>query len=232
MVTMGLICARAGSKGVPGKNLADVGGRSLLVRAIDTAHAAGIDRVIVSTDSEDIAAAARAAGAEVPFIRPSELSSDRAPEWLVWRHAIGWMTQNLGALPDALAVVPTVSPLRAPADVRTCLALFERERPDVVITVTEARRNPWFNMVTIGTDGQAKLVNHPVGRIARRQDAPAVYDMATVAYVVRPQFVIEAESLFAGIVRAVVVPPERAIDIDEPFDLVVARAVASKVEKP
>lgn len=232
MLTMGLICARAGSKGVPGKNLTDVGGRSLLERAIDAAHAAGIDRVIVSTDGEDIAAAARAVGAEVPFMRPAELSSDRAPEWLVWRHALGWMAQDLGALPDALAVVPTVSPLRAPADVTACLSLFEWERPDVVITVTEARRNPWFNMVTIGADGQAQLVNRPVGGIARRQDAPAVYDMATVAYVVRPQFVMEAESLFAGTVRALVVPPERAVDIDEPLDLVVARALAAAMEQP
>ena len=230
MLTMGLICARAGSKGVPGKNLAEVGGRSLLARAIDAAHAAGIARVIVSTDGEDIAAAARAAGAEVPFTRPADLSGDRAPEWHVWRHALGWMAQDLGTLFDVLVVVPTVSPLRAPEDVARCVDLFERERPDVVITVTEARRNPWFNMVTIGDDGQARLVNRPAGGIARRQDAPAVYDMATVAYVVRPRFVLEADSLFAGTVRAVVVPPDRAVDIDEPLDLVIARALAAHAE--
>jgi CMP-N-acetylneuraminic acid synthetase len=230
MLTMGLICARAGSKGVPGKNLAEVGGRSLLARAIDAAHGAGITRVIVSTDGEDIAAAARAAGAEVPFMRPAELSGDRAPEWHVWRHALDWMARDLSTLPDALVVVPTVSPLRAPEDVARCVDLFDRESPDVVITVTEARRNPWFNMVTIGDDGQARLVNQPEGGIARRQDAPAVYDMATVAYVARPRFVLEADSLFAGTVRAVVVPPERAIDIDEPIDLVIARALAAHAE--
>lgn len=230
MNVVGLVCARAGSKGVPGKNLAMVGGRTLLVRAIDAGRAAGVPRVIVSTDGEDIAAAARAAGAEVPFLRPPELSGDAAPEWHVWRHALTWLQRASGSLPDALAVLPTVAPLRSPEDIARCLRVFERERPDVVITVTPARRNPWFNMVRLDDTGRAELVNRTAGAPTRRQDAPAVYDMATVAYIARPGYVLEAESLFEGTVRAVVVPAERAVDIDDPVDLVIARALHAHAE--
>ena len=106
-----------------------------------------------------------------------------------------------------------------------CLDVFERERPDIVITVTHARRNPYFNMVQIGEDGGAHLVMQPLQGVTRRQDAPPMFDMATVAYVARPEFVLSAPNMFSGKVRAVVMPDERAIDIDVPLDLAVARAL-------
>ncbi|MES3032815.1 MAG: acylneuraminate cytidylyltransferase family protein [Gemmatimonadota bacterium] len=226
MHAIALICARAGSKGIPGKNLAEIGGRSLIARAVDAAKGvSGIERVIVSTDGEAIASAAREAGAEVPFMRPAELAMDTSPEWLVWRHALRHVEAKTGRLPDALVVVPATAPLRESRDVAACLEVFERERPDVVITVTNARRNPYFNMVQLGADGDARLVMPPAAGVTRRQDAPAMYDMATVAYVAAPAFVLRANGMFEGRVRAVVIPDERAVDIDEPLDLVIARAI-------
>jgi CMP-N-acetylneuraminic acid synthetase len=226
MEIVALICARAGSKGIPGKNLAEIGGRSLIKRAIDAARGvAEISRVIVSTDGDAIASAALAAGAEVPFRRPSELSEDTSPEWLVWRHALSFVRAGTGRMPDALVVVPATAPLRESVDIAECLSVFVRERPDMVITVTPARRNPYFNMVQIAADGFAQLVLHASHGVSRRQDAPAMYDMATVAYVANPEFVMTASSMFEGRVRAVVVPDSRAIDIDEPIDLVVAEAL-------
>ena len=226
MQAVALICVRAGSKGIPGKNLAEIGGRSLLARAIDAARAVpGISRVIVSTDGDDIAAAAVAAGAEVPFRRPAELATDTASEWLVWRHALNHLRETTGALPDALVVVPATAPLRESADVSACLELFVRERPDMVITVTHARRNPYFNMVRLEDDGAARLVLQPPQGVIRRQDAPPMFDMATVAYVARPEFVLTQPGMFSGRVLPVIVPDERAVDIDVPLDLVVARAL-------
>lgn len=226
MRAVALICARAGSKGIPGKNLAEIGGQSLIARAVHAARGvAGIDRVIVSTDGEAIAAAAREAGAEVPFMRPAELAADTSPEWFVWRHALEYLRSTTGSFPDALVVVPATAPLRESVDVAECLALFERERPDMVITVTNARRNPYFNMVTTDADGAAHLVMQPPTGVVRRQDAPPMFDMATVAYVAKPEFVMTARGMFEGRVRAVVIPDERAIDIDDPLDLVVARAI-------
>ena len=186
------------------------------------AHALAVPRIrrlIVSTDDRDIAQAALEAGAEVPFMRPSELAGDESPEWLAWRHALQWLQEDEGRLPDAMVSVPATAPLRKPVDIENCLDAYASGDADVVVTATEAHRNPWFNMVTIGSDGAASLVNPPApGTITRRQDTPPVYDLTTVAYVARPQFVLSQIGIFAGRVKAVRVPPERAIDIDTLLD--------------
>jgi N-acylneuraminate cytidylyltransferase len=228
MDTIALICARGGSKGVPGKNLRSLAGKPLLAWAIEQAAAVRrVRRVIVSTDADDIAAAARHAGADVPFVRPAELARDDSAEWLVWRHALTYVRETEGALPDALMVVPTTSPLREVGDLERCLDEYEKGGADVVITVTDAHRSPYFNMVTTAADGTASLVIPPAAAIRRRQDAPVVYDMTTVGYVARPQFVLSHDGLFAGVVRAVHVPPHRAVDIDTPLDLLIAEHLAT-----
>ena len=112
-----LICARGGSKGLPGKNIRPLGGKPLISWAIDQAKSVSrISRVIVSTDSEEIARVARASGAEVPFIRPAELAQDSSPEWLVWRHALNFLKETEGTYPDLFVVVPATAPLRSVQD--------------------------------------------------------------------------------------------------------------------
>lgn len=223
MGIVALICARGGSKGVPGKNLKALGGRPLVGWSVAHAQAvARVDRVIVSTDSPAIAEAARAAGAEVPFWRPAELATDQSAEWLVWRHALSYLRSESGAYPDVLMVVPPTAPLREPSDLERCLDEYARGAVDVVVTVTEAHRNPYFNMVQTGSDGYATLVCARDGSVARRQEAPVVYDMTTVCYVARPAFVIDQPGIFSGRVRAVIVPPERALDIDSLLDFQIA----------
>lgn len=225
MNVVGLICARGGSKGVPDKNLQRLGGETLIARAVGQARAAGIERLLVSTDAEAIAEAARAAGAQVPFLRPAELARDDSPEWLVWRHALQWLHDEDGAWPDALVVVPPTAPLRVPRDIERCVEAFAKNDADVVITVSDAHRNPYFNMVAVAADGTVAPVIRPDAAVARRQDAPAVYDMTTVAYVARPGFVMAQDGIFAGRVRHVHVPTERALDIDTPLDLRIARCL-------
>lgn len=123
-----------------------------------------------------------------------------------------------GKLPEAMVSVPPTSPLRSPKDIEACLDEFGKGDVDAVITVTEANRNPWFNMVTMDKLGNAKVVA-PLGRpVVRRQDAPEAFDMATVAYAVRPLLIMKESNLFAGRVRAVKIPRERAVDIDTIFD--------------
>ncbi len=226
MKVVALICARGGSKGLPGKNIRPLAGKPLIVWAIDQARAIKrIGRVIVSTDSDEIATIAREAGAEIPFLRPAELAQDNSPEWLVWRHALNFLKESDGAYPDALIVVPATAPLRAVADLERCLDEYEKGDADMVITVTEAHRNPYFNMVTVNPDGTVGLVIPPQSAITRRQDAPTVYDMATVAYVARPEFVMTHSGTFEGRVRAVQVPAERAIDIDTLLDFQIAECL-------
>lgn len=177
--------------------------------------------MIVSTDDAEIAEAARTAGAEVPFLRPAELARDDSPEWLAWRHALREL-EAAGSPAGLLVTVPTTAPLRAVEDVEACLHAVQESDADCAITVTPAQRSPYFNMVRIDPAGYAELVIRPEREIARRQDTPAVYDMTTVAYCARPEFVMRARSMFEGRVRAVVVPRERAIDIDDELDLAFA----------
>jgi N-acylneuraminate cytidylyltransferase len=223
MNIVALTCARGGSKGLPGKNIRSLAGRPLIAWAIDQARAVQrIGRVIVSTDSEEIAAVARSAGADVPFLRPAELAQDGSPEWLVWRHVLNYLKETDGLYPDALVVVPATAPLRAAADLERCLDEYAKGEADMVITVTDAQRSPYFNMVRTHADGSVGLVIPNEGLIARRQDAPVVYDMATVAYVANPDFVMTKGGLFDGRVRQVYIPPERAIDIDTLLDFKIA----------
>jgi N-acylneuraminate cytidylyltransferase len=220
---VGVIFARGGSKGVPNKNLQVVAGKPLITRAIETAKAAdGLDRLIVSTDSTEIAAVALAAGAEVPFLRPRHLAEDVSAEWLSWRHALAFLKEADGVLPTALVSVPTTSPLRLASDVDACITAYQRGSWDAIITVTEAQRNPYFNMVRLGADNQASIAFESPVHFVRRQDAPQFYDMCTVAYVARAEFVLESESLWSGRVGAVVIPQERSLDIDTHFDLKLA----------
>lgn len=226
MKIVALICARGGSKGLPGKNIRPLAGKPLIAWAIDQARAVKrIGRVIVSTDSEDIAAVARESGAEVPFLRPAELAEDNSPEWLVWRHALNYLKETEGAYPRALIVVPATAPLRAVADLERCLDEYEKGRADMVITVTDAHRSPYFNMVKVQSDGTVGLVIPPEGSISRRQDAPVVYDVTTVAYVARPKFVMTRNGVFDGRVRHVHIPAERALDIDTLLDFRIAECL-------
>ena len=226
MSTVAFIFARSGSKGLPGKNIRPLAGKPLIAWSIEHALSVKrIDRVIVSTDSEEIADVARKYGAEIPFMRPAELASDESPEWLAWRHALNFLMETAGSLPDVMVSVPATAPLRQSVDIENCLDEYEKGSADVVITVTEAHRSPYFNMVKSNQDGSMGLVNPPKSAIARRQDAPVVYDMTTVCYVLSPKFVMSHYSIFSGTVKAVEVPTERAIDIDTLLDFQVAEAI-------
>ena len=223
MSVTAFIFARGGSKGLPGKNIRPFGGKPLIAWSIEQALAVDrVDRVIVSTDSDKIASVAKDFGAHVPFMRPAELAGDQSPEWLAWRHALDFLKVSEGGLPDAMLSVPATAPLRRQVDLENCLDEYEKGDVDVVITVTEAHRSPYFNMVKENTDGTVGLVIPLQTSIARRQDSPAVFDMATVAYVVRPEFVFSNTSTFEGRVRAVQIPSKRAIDIDTLLDFQIA----------
>lgn len=209
---------------MPRKNIRPLAGKPLIAYAIETARAVPlIDKLIVSTDDEEIATVARRFGAEVPFMRPAELARDDSPELLAWKHALETMEKQLGHPVDVLVSVPTTSPLRSPEDVERCVQLLLDSDADIVVTITEAHRSPYFNMVTLDAAQNARLVIPPQGGVlTRRQDAPKVYDMTTVCYAVRASYVKTTSAVMAGKVKAVMVPKERALDIDTMFDFEIA----------
>jgi N-acylneuraminate cytidylyltransferase len=220
MTTHAFVFARGGSKGLPRKNLLPIAGLPLVAHSIRLALSLKeIDEIFVSTEDGEIAAVAREYGARV-IERPAELATDTAPEWLAWRHAVAWVEEVVGPFERFLSL-PATAPLRSEDDVRRCLAALTNST-DLVLTMSMARRNPWFNMVVSDDEGGVRPVNAGDG-VSRRQDAPAVFDVATVAYATRPVYIREASGLWDGLVRAVEVPVARAIDIDDAFDFSIAR---------
>jgi CMP-N-acetylneuraminic acid synthetase len=229
MNTIAFIFARGGSKGLPGKNIIPLAGKPLIAWSIEHARAVQrIKRIIVSTDCQEIADVARQYGAEVPFLRPKELASDDSPEWLAWRHALHYLKDTEGLLPLVMVSVPATAPLRSVTDLNNCLDEYEKGDVDAVVTITNASRSPYFNMVKRNSDGTVALVIPSSTTLTRRQDAPTVYDMSTVAYVLSSEFVMTHKSIFDGRVRAVHVPPERAIDIDTLIDFRLAEFYLSQ----
>jgi len=217
---VGFIFARGGSQGVSGKNIRLLAGKPLIAYAIETAFQSEfIDRVVVSTDDEKIAQVAQNFGAEIPFVRPKELAQDNSPEWLVWQHAIRTLKeQDRDRKLDVFVSIPPTAPLRAVKDVDNAIQTFLESDADIVITVKKAGRHPSFNMIRLDEQSCARLVMPLDKQIIRRQDAPPVYDMTTVAYVASPKFIMESKAVFEGKVKAVLIPEERALDIDTELD--------------
>ena len=217
------IFARGGSKGLPEKNIKPLAGKPLLQYSIDTALASpSIDLVFVSTDDEQIAKIAKEGGAIV-INRPAELASDTSPEWLSWRHAIEWVQAHYGNF-DGFVSLPATSPLRDVEDVEAAINKLIATEADICISVTPANRSPFFNMVKQTESGMVELVNKPQGEVARRQDAPAVFDITTVVYATTPDFVLNNYGLFSGKVTSIEVPKERAVDIDDIYDFRLAES--------
>ena len=227
-----VIFARGGSKGLPGKNIKLLNGKPLLGWAIEQAKSVSrIRRVIVSTDCPEIAKVPIKYSAEVPFLRPKNLSEDDSSEWDAWRHALEYFLEDEGQLPEIFVSIPTTSPLRETIDIDRCLDEYQKGAADIIVTVTDAHRNPWFNMVTNSDNDLVELVNKPSDKISGRQYAPIVYDMTTVAYVASSKFVMEKHGIFSGRVGAISIPVERAIDIDTLLDFEFASFLINKKEE-
>lgn len=224
MKNYAFIFARGGSKGLPGKNIKPLAGKPLLHYSIDSALVApSIEQVFVSTDDAEIAQVARNGGAIV-IDRPAELASDTSPEWLSWRHAIEWVRANYGDF-DGFISLPATAPLRAVSDIENAIEQRMSVGADICISVTPASRSPFFNMVKQTDSGMVELVIKPQGEVARRQDAPAVFDITTVVYATTPEFVLNHYGLFSGNVTSIEVPKERAVDIDDIYDFMLAEAI-------
>jgi N,N'-diacetyl-8-epilegionaminate cytidylyltransferase len=219
MKTFAFIFARGGSKGLPGKNLLNLGGKPLLAHSIMIAKDIDkISRIFVSTDSQEIAEVGIEYGAEV-INRPSELAQDDSPEWSSWLHAINWL-EDRGEFFDCFVSLPATAPMRNKSDVIKCIDLLDKQT-DIVVTISESSRSPYFNMVKKDRH-YIKLLVDSEKSYSRRQDAPQIYDMTTVAYVARPNFIKNNNNIFDGRVKASIVPKKRAVDIDDEIDFKMA----------
>lgn len=192
MRVLGLIPARGGSKGVPRKNLADVGGRPLIAFSIETGMAAAqIDRLVVSTDDNEIAEVARGLGADVPFMRPTDLADDVAPMLGVAQHALQTLAAD-GDMFDAVCLLQPTSPLRSSELIDDCISLLESKEATSVVTVRSIP--PEFNpawAISIDGDGFASWAGGGRDPIGRRQDLPPAFHRDGLVYVTRSSTVLE-----------------------------------------
>jgi N-acylneuraminate cytidylyltransferase len=217
-----IVPARGGSKGIPGKNLRPVAGVPLVARAVVAARAAAsVDRVFVSTDDVMIAHTAREAGAEV-IDRPPTLAVDEASSESALLHALDWLSGQGTPLPDVTVMVQCTSPFIDPADVDATVRALEAENADCAFTAARTHAFLW----RVGPNG-AVAVNHDGARRARRQEREPELVETGAVYAMRTAGLLVARHRFFGKIAIAEVPPERAIEIDEPGDLARADAFAA-----
>jgi CMP-N,N'-diacetyllegionaminic acid synthase len=225
MRVLGLINARGGSKGIPGKNWKLLGGRPLIAYAIEAGlNSSRIGRTVVSTDHPEIADIARQAGADVPFMRPAELAEDKTLQIDVIRHAIDTLAQQ-GDDYDAVCVLQPTCPLRSPQDVDGALELMERERADTVITVTDVGGYHPATYYRRKDDGLIEPLMASPGAGVLRQNFEQIWWRNGAVYAIRTEVVCERRSLYGDRVFGYPMPRERSVNIDEPLDWVVAEAL-------
>jgi CMP-N-acetylneuraminic acid synthetase len=212
---LAVVPARAGSKGIPGKNLRTVAGRSLVRRAVDSARrAARIDKVVVTTDGDAIAAEAVAAGAAV-VRRPAELAGDEASSESALLHVLDAISTPL---PEVLVFLQATSPFIDPADLDAAVARVVDGHADAVFAATPSHAFLWRT----APDGTAVAVNHDAATRPRRQDREPEYRET----VMRTAGFLENRHRFHGRVELAVVDGAGAIDIDDEADLALAEALA------
>jgi CMP-N-acetylneuraminic acid synthetase len=221
--TLGLIPAKGGSTRFPQKNIARLGGRTLLEWTAAAARESGlIDRLVLSTEDDAVIAAARAAGIEAPFRRPEQLARDPAGIVEVALHALDEL-DAAGLHYDTLVILPPTSPLRSADDIRAAHELFVRHRRAFVMSVSEFGHTP-FAAMKIAADGT--LQPHFPEYLGRKsQEMPRAYRPNGAVHVLDVARFRQARSYFAQPLIPYVMPAERSVDVDTRADLALAEAM-------
>lgn len=211
------VCARGGSKGLPGKNIKPLHGKPLIAWTIEQAREAGIfDVIAVSSDDAAILQAARTAGADLLITRPAELASDASAKVPAIEQAVRQAERETEITFDTLVDLDATSPLRLPEDIVAAVRMLEESDRTNIITGCVARHSPFFNLVEEGVDGNVTL-SKP-SNTKRRQDAPPSYDMNASIYAWRRNEFLNNPQVFYQDTGIYVMPQERSHDIDSEFD--------------
>jgi CMP-N,N'-diacetyllegionaminic acid synthase len=217
MRVLGIVPARGGSKGIPGKNVRPLGGKPLLVHTAEAALAARLlSRVVLTTDDEKIAEVGRACGLEVPFLRPAELAMDDTPTLPVLQHAVTEL-ERAGDRFDAICLLQPTSPFRRAGDIDGCIELLEKESLDAVISVlpVPSEHNPHW--VYFRNDGLLRLATGEDQPIPRRQDLPPAFHRDGSVYVTRRDVLMEGNSLYGKRLGGFLAD-SRSVNLDTPAD--------------
>lgn len=229
MSVVAIIPARGGSKGIPGKNLISLAGRPLIAHSIDCALGVpSITRTLVSTDAEDIARCARDSGAEVPFLRPAEISGDETPMMAVLQHALGWLRES-GEDVEAIVLLQPTSPLRTASSLKAAIQLFRSSEADSVVSVAVVPHNCTpGSLLKKDAAGRVSPAFPEANQAIRRQDKPIFYARNGPAILVLRPAMIDAGRLYSENTMGFEMSRRESFDIDHREDLEIAEALLSR----
>ncbi|MEC8152784.1 MAG: acylneuraminate cytidylyltransferase family protein [Pseudomonadota bacterium] len=216
------ICARGGSKGLPNKNLLKIGDKSLIGHTLTQAKAIdAIDCIIVSSDSNEILKEGEIYAADILLQRSAKLASDDAGKIDAIIDCLNHAESNLNKHFDYVIDLDVTSPLRNLIDIENCLEFTKDQGFKNLITVTNSKKNPYFNQIEITNEGpQLVKSGH---NIKGRQSAPKVYDMNASIYVWSRDFLINEKTLFSRDTIVYDMPEERSLDIDNELDFKIVK---------
>ncbi|MFA5932999.1 MAG: acylneuraminate cytidylyltransferase family protein [Microgenomates group bacterium] len=218
------ICARGGSKGLPGKNTKNLLGKPLIAYSIEQAKTLSwIDRIVISTDDKEIKKVAEKMGVEVPFMRPAALATDVAPKIPVFLHAIQEAEKYWNEKYDIWVDLDATSPLRFTDDIKKTIDLLFARDTLSVITAMESHHNPYYNMVEMDDQKYVSVSKKLSQSVTRRQDAPKVYAMNGSIYVMWRDELLKRGTFFTNKTKLYIMPPERSFDIDNLVDFEIVK---------
>jgi CMP-N,N'-diacetyllegionaminic acid synthase len=230
---LGVITARGDSKGIPGKNIKDLGGKPLIAYSIDAAKKSDlITHLIVSTDDEEIADVAKKRGCDVPFIRPKELAQDETPHLPVMQHAVKEMEDELGIVFDYVIIFQPTSPFRTKEDIDGTLKKLIDTGADSAVSVCEW--NEAHPMKAKKLDGDDVLPYFEAETSTQRQELEKAYKRSGAAYAMKRDVIMNGEKpgdLYGKRTVGHIVPADRSIDIDTPLDWVKAEWILEDLKK-
>lgn len=228
-VYLGIIVARGGSKGLPGKNLRTLQGKPLIVHTIQAAQDSTLlSDFLVSTDDSTIAEVSRSSGASVPFLRPPHLATDESSPWPAAHHAVEEWERNTKQTVAAVVLLPATSPLRAGVDIDQCILRFQELDTKVCATAFLSHHSPYFDMVELDKDKPpfVKILSTKMSVQGRRQDKPDVYVVNGAVFVLRRSLLPGLENHFSLDQFAITeMPGSRSIEIDSEDDLLLAENI-------
>ena len=232
MKILAIIPARGGSKGIPRKNIKLLAGKPLIFWSIDAVlKAKGINRILVSTDDEEIAAEAIRYGVQVPFLRPKEFARDESPQYETVLHALDWLEQNEKYVPDYTLLLQPTSPLRSSEDIGNAISIVNDLKPNAVVGVTEAKNHPYF-IKRINEKGILESYSNNIfPKYFRRQDMPTAYVINGAIYINEINHFKKTKEFIPEGTIPLIMSPKCSVDIDSEFDFRIAESMLQEVKE-
>lgn len=224
---LAVIPARGGSKGLPGKNIRDLAGKPLIAWSIEAAFGSRyLDKVVVSTDSPEIAEAAGRFHAEVPFLRPAHLATDKAKSLEAIFHTIQWLESHRESHDIVMILQPT-SPLRTTRDIDQAIELFFQKNASSIVSVCPCAHHPWWSNC-LPEDGNMGNFLRPEVLGTNRQELPEFYRLNGSIYLADIHFLRENGSFYGNRTFAYVMPTQDSVDIDTLLDFKLAELLLTQ----